>query len=577
MSEIVQIDKKTEELANKIPEKPWKPSKKLDDWATSEGLLLIRRWVRWGDSHEDVAARIGISPTTLWKWRQENQYLDNAIRAEQEMVDSIIEDRMFTKARDGDMRAMQFWLSHRDPERWGGHGKNDEATIESIRLDNEIKRLKLEEMQRKSDNEGIGVYRGIPADVIAPAFFKAHHDIIRDDHHLEYILPGGRGSTKSSFISLEIINLLETNPLFHAVICRKVGDTMRTSVYSQMQWAIDKLGLSDEYKCTTAPLEIVKKSTEQHIYFRGADDPGKIKSIAVPFGHIGVLWFEELDQFEGAESVRKIEQSVIRGGDNKYIFKSFNPPRSKNNWANADTKTKESKGKNTMVVHSNYLDVPKEWLGKAFLDQAQFLKETSPAAYANEYMGEINGHGGNVFENVVPREITDEEIAGFDRVVQGLDWGFSVDPNAFIRIHYDRKKNRIFLFDEWERGGLSNKQIGEKLWEHGITGDDLLTCDNAEPKSISDLNELGFKATAARKGNGSREYTFKWLITLSEIVIDPVRCPNALHEFLNYEYERDKEGEFISGYPDKGQPDHLIDATRYAIEEFSRAQGTIKI
>lgn len=153
--------------------------------------------------------------------------------------------------------------------------------------------------------------------------------------HSEYIFPGGRGSTKSSFIGLNVIDLIMKYPDMHACcILRAVANTLKDSVYAQIQWAVLKLGLDTEFSFTKSPLEITRISTGQKIFFRGADDPNKIKSIKAPFGHIGVLWFEELDQFGGEESVRKIEQSVIRGGDTAFKFKSFNSPKSAMNWAN---------------------------------------------------------------------------------------------------------------------------------------------------------------------------------------------------------------------------------------------------
>ena len=354
----------------------------------------------------------------------------------------------------------------------------------------------------------------------------------------------------------------------HAVVCRQVADTLRTSVYAQIMWAISALDLEDEWHGTVSPLEITRKSTGQKIYFRGADDPGKIKSIKVPFGYIGILWLEELDQFEGEEAVRKIEQSVIRGGDLAYIFKSFNPPKSANNWANKYIKVPKA---SRLVVHSTYLDVPKQWLGKPFLDEAEFLKEVNPVAYENEYLGVANGTGGNVFDNVTIREITDEEIAQFDRLYNGIDWGWYPDPFHFVRMHHDAARMRLFIFMEYRCNKQSNKQTAEKLRELGITENDLITCDSAEQKSIGDYRSYGLMARGAEKGPGSVDYSMKWLQSLAEIIIDNRRCPHTADEFLNYEYERDKEGNIISGYPDKDN--HAIDAVRYAMNPIWKRRG----
>lgn len=401
-------------------------------------------------------------------------------------------------------------------------------------------------------------YKGIPANMIAPTFSPVLFDVDNKEH-LEYVLPGGRGSTKSSFISLLVIDLIMKNEQMHACVMRQVADTLRGSVYQQIMWAITALGLEDEFNCTVSPLEITRIKTGQKIYFRGADDPGKIKSIKVPFGYIGVSWFEELDQFSGPEAVRKIEQSVIRGGDEAYIFKSFNPPKSVQNWANKYIKIpKDSR----LVVESNYLSVPKKWLGKPFLDEAEFLKEVNPTAYENEYMGVANGTGGNVFDNVVIREVTDEEISTFDRAYRGVDWGWYPDPYAYNCMTYIPSQLKLIIYDELHFNKMSNKKTAEELEKRGVTPNDLIYCD-IENKSIADYREYGLLARKAIKGPGSVDYSMKWLQSLREIVIDNRRCPHTAQEFLEYEYDRDKDGNVISGYPDKNN--HHIDACRYGM------------
>lgn len=441
-------------------------------------------------------------------------------------------------------------------------------------LDVKEQKARVEQIKAQTEKlkpEGISIqgtkYTGIPASMVAPVFAPVLFDI-NEHNYTEYVFPGGRGSTKSSFVSLQVIDLIMRNDSMHAVVMRQVADTLRGSVYQQIMWAIDALDLTEEFHATVSPMEITRKTTGQKIYFRGADDPGKIKSIKVPFGYIGILWFEELDQFAGPESVRKIEQSVIRGGDVAYIFKSFNPPKTSNNWANKYIKVpKESR----MVVESNYLQVPAKWLGKPFLEEAEFLKETNPDAYENEYMGVSNGAGGSVFDNVVIRQITDEEIAEFDHILNGVDWGWYPDLYAFVRVHYEPAQHKLYIWQEYTCNKQSNEQTANTLISLGITGNDILTCDSAENKSIGDYKAYGLLARAAEKGPGSREYSYKWLQSLKEIIIDNIRCPEAAQEFLDYEYERDKEDNVISGYPDGN--DHCIDAVRYATNRIWKKKG----
>ena len=443
--------------------------------------------------------------------------------------------------------------------------KNWELASEEQRT--RIELLKAQKEKTDPEEQEEKEYTGIPASMIAPVFAPVLFDI-RDHRHTEYVFPGGRGSTKSSFISLNIIDLIMTNPEMHAVVMRQVADTMRGSVYQQILWAIDALGLTDEFHDTVSPMEITRKSTGQKIYFRGADDPGKVKSIKVPFGYIGILWLEELDQFTGPESVRKIEQSVIRGGDVAYIFKSFNPPKTISNWANKYIKVPK---KSRLVTYSTYKDVPEKWLGKPFLEEAEFLKEVNPDAYENEYLGVANGSGGSVFDNVTIRQISDQEISQFDRVLNGVDWGWYPDLYAFVRVHYDAARLTLYIWQEYTCNKKSNRQTADQLMQMGITGSDVITCDSAEEKSVGDYKSYGLFARSADKGPGSREYSYKWLQSLKEIVIDNVRCPVAAEEFMDYEYERDKDGNVISGYPDGD--DHCIDAVRYATNRIWKRRG----
>lgn len=427
------------------------------------------------------------------------------------------------------------------------------------------------EEQRKAEEKARlqGEYH-IDLNIVPDVFHKMIRDI-RAKKHSEYILPGGRGSMKSSTISLIIPELLKNNPNMHALILRKVGNTIKDSVYAQIKWAIDKLNLAEEFTCKVSPMEITYKPTGQKIYFRGADDPLKIKSIKPEFGYIGIVWFEELDQFAGPEEIRNIQQSAIRGGNEAYKFKSFNPPRSKNNWANEYTAEAEEKDENVMVVHSTYLDlgIEQEWLGNVFLADAEHLKEVNPDAYDNEYLGHANGNGGNIFEYIEERTITDEEISHFDRIYQGVDWGWYPDKYAFSRIYYDSARETIYFIDEIYENKKSNEWTANEIKQRQYD-DYEITCDSAEPKSINDYRDLGLPARGAIKGPGSIEYSMKWL-QRRKLVFDPKRTPNACKEFKKYEYERDKDGNICSGYPDKDN--HLIDSVRYGSESLWRRRG----
>lgn len=401
--------------------------------------------------------------------------------------------------------------------------------------------------------------------VIGPAFHLLARDVFVHGH-THYDLSGGRGSLKSSFVSIIVPLLVVSNPNAHALVLRKVANTIRDSVYAQYMWAIGELGMASYWEAKVSPMELIYKPTGQKIMFRGADDPMKIKSIKVPFGYIAITHFEEKDQFAGRSEIRSILQSTMRGGSLFWNFESYNPPISRDNWANKDSAEKRP---DRLTHKSTYLDAPKNWLGEQFISEAEHLKENDERAYQHEYLGIAVGTGGNVFDNLISRTITDAEIRSFDRIYQGVDWGWYPDPFAFIRLHYDKARETIYLIDEIYENKLSNEASGAKIKEKGYT-DTYVTCDSAEHKSTADYRAMGIPAKDAVKGPGSVEYGMKWL-QRRKIVIDPARTPHAYKEFTNYEYERSKDGDVISGYPDKDN--HLIDATRYALERVFRQMG----
>lgn len=539
---------------------------------TPKQKAFADEYIKNGGNASDAARKAGYSEKTAYSMGQQNLKkleVSSYIAAKQSLIEKQKGTDIMSLAEIQQRRSM---IARGELTDSFGFAPDFSDQLKSMNdLEKTLAIKEAREEQRKAEEKArLQNEYHIDLDIVPDVFHKMIRDI-RKKKHSEYILPGGRGSMKSSTISLIIPELLKNNPNMHALILRKVGNTIKDSVYAQMKWAIDKLDLNEEFTCKVSPMEITYKPTGQKIYFRGADDPLKIKSIKPEFGYIGIVWFEELDQFAGPEEIRNIQQSAIRGGNEAYKFKSFNPPRSKNNWANEYTAEAEEKDDSALVVHSTYLnlDIEQEWLGDIFLEDAEHLKETNPDAYKNEYLGEANGNGGNVFEYIEERTITDEEISHMDKVYQGCDWGFFPDPYAFIRLYYNHNTEKIYLIDEIYENKWSNRKSADEILKRKYD-DYTITCDSAEPKSINDYRDFGLPARGAIKGPGSVEYSMKWLQTRT-IVIDPKRTPNAYKEFSEYEYERDKDGNVISGYPDENN--HLIDACRYATESLWRRRG----
>ena len=409
-------------------------------------------------------------------------------------------------------------------------------------------------------------------DVIAPSFYSVHWDIL-ERRHTYYKLGGGRGSTKSSFVSVEIIlgMMADANDgkITNAVCFRRYKDNLRDSVYEQLVWAIEKLEVQHLWRATLSPLKLIYAPTGQRILFRGADKVTKAKSIKVSKGYIKYVWLEELDEFEGAEKLRSILQSVVRGGEDFSVFYTYNPPKSQRSWVNDPLQWDRP---DTLNHHSIYKDVPAAWLGQQFIDDAEHLRSIRPEAYNHEYLGEVTGTGAEVFRNLTAKSITADEIRDFDNVRRGLDWGYAADPLHYTVLHFDKTRKKLYIFHEIHQTRLSNHASAQMIKKENAYNEEIL-CDSAEPKSIAEYREYGLRIRGAKKGRGSVEFGVKWLSEeIEEIIIDPDRCPNTWREFYGYELNRDNNDNFRAGYPD--EDNHSIDAVRYALSEDMITQGS---
>ena len=415
---------------------------------------------------------------------------------------------------------------------------------------------------------------------IAEVYYGLHADI--EAGRYEFVnLPGGRGSGKSSFCALEIVNQImkDKTGTSNALIVRKYAVTLRGSVFAQIEWALNVWGVSKRWRKTLTPMQFTYE-TGQVITLTGLDDPQKLKSLKPSRGYYRFLWMEEFSEVGGEVELRNLQQSVLRGGDVFTVFRSFNPPISAANWANQYIQRPDDRA---VTLLTTYKDVPAAWLGQTFIDEAERLAEINPRAYEHEYLGRAVGNGSEVFENLEIRTITDDEYNGLSYVFAGIDWGFAADPCVYLRVAYDRKTDTIIFMDEIYELRLSNADLVKKVKERklhvwGRVSDYdwtpaliMIVADSAEPKSIADVVGRGLRVRACHKEPGAVQYRVKWL-QHRKIVIDPKRTPNAAREFQNYTYEVDrKTGEVLSRLPDKDN--HCVDACAYALNNLIYTRG----
>lgn len=397
------------------------------------------------------------------------------------------------------------------------------------------------------------------SDLLTSKFYPLY-SAWKSNKYTRLVCKGGRGSAKSTNIALILVVDLMQYPV-NTICFRKVGETLRKSVYEQIKWAIKFLGVEEYFEYKLSPLEIIYKERGNKFIFMGVDDPQKSKSIKEAQFPVARYWFEELAEFKNEDEVETVLNSIFRGKLEKGLiykgFFSYNPPKMKHNWVNKKYNYSFIEN-NVYVHHSTYLENPH--ISEEFIKEAEAVKVKDETKYRLVYMGEPIGNGLIPFPNLEIREIEATEIAGLEKFRNGVDWGYGVDPLAFVRWGYDKKKGIIYALDEYYGVGLKNRNLANYILSKGY--DELVMCDSAEPKSIDELKEYDISAWGAKKGAGSVEYGEKWLSDLEAIVIDPKRTPNISREFEMIDYDTDREGNPLPRLCDSNN--HTIDATRYA-------------
>lgn len=371
------------------------------------------------------------------------------------------------------------------------------------------------------------------------------------------VCKGSRGSKKSKSAALYHIYAMMKYPLSNTLVVRKVERTLRDSCYSDLKWAIERLGVSHLWQCTTSPLEITYKPTGQKIIFRGLDSPFKITSISVPHGVLNFLWLEEAYEILKEDEFNIIDESIrgkLPDGYFKRVTITFNP-WSEMHWLKR--RFFDVPLDNVLAMTTTYRC--NEWLSETDIAMYEDIRRRSPSRARIACDGEWGVAEGLVFDNWRVEDLS-EQIPRFDNIRAGMDFGYAADPNALVKLHIDNKRKTIYVFDEYYQAGMTDAELLRVCKD--FFGTLYVTCDSADPKTIDYLAANGIRAVGAVKGADSILRGIRWLQGF-DIVIDK-KCVNFIREISQYAWEKDKYDNIMAKPVDANN--HLVDAARYSVE-----------
>ena len=376
------------------------------------------------------------------------------------------------------------------------------------------------------------------------------------------VCKGSRASKKSKTTALWYIYNMMKYPGSNLLVIRKTGRTLKDSCFTELKWAVSRLGVEHLWKFKESPLEAKYLPTGQKIYFRGLDDPLKVTSITVDVGVLCWMWIEEAYEVMKEEHFDTLDES-IRGECPAPLFKqitlTFNPWNERHWIKNRFFDAPESP--DILALTTNYLC--NEWLDAADRTVFERMKTQNPRRYAVAGLGGWGVADGLVYENWKEEMFSLKELPSDSVSAFGLDFGYTNDPSALFCGFLSLEQKRIYVWDELYKKGLSNKAIHAEVNRMGY-GKENITADSAEPKAIDELRGMGLKVKPAKKGKDSINNGIQWIQDF-EIIVHP-RCVNFLTEISSYQWKTDKFNNKLNVPEDDNN--HLMDAMRYGLEQY---------
>ena len=532
-------------------------NKKNEKKLTSKQEAFAAEYIKNGGNAAQAAKAAGYSKSTAKnavKKLVENDGVSQQIAEQMERIEKEQHRDSMSRAEVQERRSMIAKGMLRDGEGYTPEFKDQLKAMDGLEKALTIAEKQRIEREEKEKREKAPLWT-IPITDITSDFveiYRTVHEAFAGEIDVhEIVSKGGRGSIKSNFWGDLAYETIRQDPQAHIVYTRRYKVDLRGSVYNQFMKTVIRYNDLDNWDFKQSPMCAVYKPTGQTVMFVGADKPISLKSFNVPFGYVKMLIHEECDEMAGVEQMDNIEDTFLRSDTPALDIKIFNPPKSKNNFMNEYVEECRNKPQ-TRICHSYYYNVPVKWLGKRFFERAEWFKVHKPLYYRNNYMGEVTGTGGGIFDNVEERTITDAEIENMPFFYHGLDFGLE-QPETFQKAWYDEDMDTLYCVDEVYAKKCKNSTFARKIKKY-ITEE--IICDSARPDAIAELQDWGFNAIGAKKRWGSgkgRDYCWEWLQQTTKIVVDPERCPHLAHELTTLEHEQLADGSFSDAYPKIGE------------------------
>lgn len=383
-----------------------------------------------------------------------------------------------------------------------------------------------------------------------------------------YINMGGRAGARSKTSSQYAVKELTSVNYFRCAIMRYVLSDVRNSIYQDVLDTIQENGLENLVHARENPMGFFyAKNKIDGMAFKksSGDHKAKLKSLS---GYNCII-IEEADEVS-EEDFMQLDDSLRTSKGGIKIILNFNPPH-KNHWLikrffnlvpsevegyyRAELKKDITDAVFTFATYKDNL----RNLNAKTVENYERYKITKPDHYYNMICGLVSeGVRGRIYKNWI--RLTDEEFEALPYPkYYGLDFGYTNDPTALIEIK--EHNNKIYFRELIYETGLTNPLISKRMEQLGISKDDPIYADSAEPKSIQELQDDGWNVLPASKGADSVRAGIDFL--LEKEIAYTESSINADRETQEYKWALDRNKEPTNDPIDDFN--HAMDALRYGV------------
>ena len=389
------------------------------------------------------------------------------------------------------------------------------------------------------------------------------------------IVTGGRGSGKSFAISSALVCDTYSDD-YNTLFTRYTMVAAHDSIIPEFVDKVSLFQLDSDFHITRQ--DVVNTVSGAGILFRGLmvssqNQVARLKSIA----KVKRFIIDEAQELTDEDLFNTIDFSIRTKEVDNEVWLIWNPPRDKHHWiyrrffldAGVDITHNGVVG-DVEYIYTTYQDNLRN-LDHSFIAQAEKMRKRDFDKYRNVFLGiPVGFKEGQIYRWTAMPESEWEQTR--HTLCYGVDWGYSNDETAVVRVDYDYDTKTVYLKEVMYRKEMQPRDVAKAIrqdMDERHTGSVLVYCDPARPEHIAELRRYNINAVKAVNKNKAGRVNYLQGFT---VMYDGENIGREADGYSFKPHPQDKTQ--FTNEPADGN-DHLMDAANYGAVTHLRRLGIV--